>query len=103
VRIGLHVVLMFLCAAAGLWAFGFGTGLLLAWLDWMTAWPLVLIAAGIGRALGHAAGKRISARCPACGGRAYNEVGARIGAHFPIRYRCSACGDVHLTGISEGR
>jgi hypothetical protein len=94
---------MFFSAVAGLWVFGFGTGLLLAWLDWMRAWPLILIAAGIGGALGHAIARRIAARCPVCGGRAFYEIGPRLGTRFPIRYRCSACGDVNPTGVSEGR
>jgi hypothetical protein len=105
-RIGLHITLMFFLTLIGLWTFGFGSGWLLAWLDAMRAWPLILLAASIGAALGPAAGKRIAARCPTCGGRAYyelGELGARIGTRFPIKYRCAECGDVHFSGVSEGR
>jgi hypothetical protein len=103
VRISLHIALTFFLTLIGLWTFGFGTGFLLAWLDAMRAWALILLSASIGAALGHAAGKRIAARCPTCGGRAYHELGARIGTRFPIKYRCSGCGDAHFSGVSEGR
>jgi hypothetical protein len=35
--------------------------------------------------------RRVAARCPACGGRAYYHDGK------PITYRCGACGHVHAT------
>lgn len=102
--IGWHTAMVFGGTAVGLWTFGLAAGLLLAatggpgWL-----WPLILIVAGVGGSLGYALTKRIAARCPTCGGRAYYETGPRRGSHFPIRYRCSACGTVRLTRVSEGR
>jgi hypothetical protein len=104
VRIGCHLPLMFGCSAVGLWAFGLGSGLLLAWADVLRwTWPAALIIAGVGGWLGHTLARRVAVRCPSCGGRAYYEVGPRRGSHYPIRYRCRACGDVHPTGFSEGR
>lgn len=103
-RIGCHLPLMFGCLAIGLWSFGLGAGLLLAWADVLRwTWPLVLILAMVGGWFGHTLARQVAARCPSCGGRAYYEVGPRRGSRYPIRYRCSACGDVHPTGWSEGR
>ncbi len=101
---GFHQWLVFSGTAVGLWGFGFGVALLLREIGgpgWL--WPLFFVAAILGgraRLLAHAADR---GAVPFVWWACVLRGRARKGSHFPIQYRCVSCGDVHRTGLNEGR
>src|SRR4051794_14254956 len=76
VRIGAHQVLVFGSTAVGLWVGALGTALLLVWAGVHSlAGPLAIAAGAAGASTMYFwATRRVAARCPSCGGRAYYEV-----------------------------
>ncbi len=104
-RIWMHLILVFVATAFGLFAGWFGTALLLIWADapqWLVIVVGLPVALGCASALRWWTTRGVAVRCPTCGGRAYYET-KRIGTRDNIRYRCTACKDLHHTAISEGR
>lgn len=101
----MHLILVFVATALGLWVGWLGVALLLLWAD-APRWLLILLAfaAGVGcaSAMHWWTTRCVWVKCPSCGGRAYYET-KRVGSRDRIRYRCTVCKDVHPTSIVEGR